>query len=101
MFPKRTKIRQTTDNTHKKGKLPKYNKTITKIFVYKSINEHPIKTISQNKNMKVFKKINFPKKVKPKLEDGSKNSRFASHGDFRQYLYEAPIFPMPSTYPIP
>jgi hypothetical protein len=29
------------------------------------------------------------------LEGYPKKQGFASHGDFQQYLYEAPIFPMP------
>jgi hypothetical protein len=29
------------------------------------------------------------------LEARAKKQGFASHGDFRRYLYEAPIFPMP------
>jgi hypothetical protein len=28
------------------------------------------------------------------LEARAKKKSFASHGDFRRYLYEAPIFPM-------
>lgn len=32
-----------------------------------------------------------------KLEAKSKKQAFVSHGDFRQYLYEATIFAMPCT----
>jgi hypothetical protein len=37
---------------------------------------------------------NYPKEPKI-LEDTSKKSGFASHGDFRRYLYEAPILSIP------
>jgi hypothetical protein len=38
----------------------------------------------------------FRLKMPKKLEGQPKKQAFASHGDFRGYLYEAPIFPMPT-----
>jgi len=34
------------------------------------------------------------------LEGKPKKSAFASHGDFRRYLYEAPVMSMPVDYAI-
>jgi len=39
----------------------------------------------------------FREKFFPALEGFPKKAVFPSHGDFRQYLYEAPIFTIPSS----
>jgi len=57
--------------------------------------EKPLRRTPLRKSAKFAKTRQLPKKVLQSLEVTSKKSAWASNGDFRRYLYEAPIFSMP------
>jgi hypothetical protein len=54
------------------------------------------KSSSRNPPRKNAKVTHLNQKTVKNVEGYPKNKVLASDGDFQQYLYEAPIFPMPS-----